>query len=101
MTPPTSDSDETISVELRFYAPFREHVDEKSVVFELPRGATVGDALARAAEDYPNLDGEVLDDSGEMRDGVRALRNGRAAAEEDTRLEDGDDISLTTPIHGG
>ena len=97
----SADSDRTVTVELRFYAPFKDAVDEKSVVQELPEGATVGDAFARAVETYPGLGETLLDESGELRDGVRALHNGHAAADEDTRLEDGDEISLTTPIHGG
>ena len=101
MASPNSDPDETMTVELNFYAPFREAVGEKTVVRELPRGATLADALARIAEDRPALDGEILNEDGEIRRGVRALKNGGEKAEADTRLEDGDTVSFTTPIHGG
>lgn len=101
MTRATSDSDETMTVELTFYAPFREAVDEKTVVRELPRESTLGDALGRVAEDYPALDGEILNENGAIRRGVRALKNGGEKADADTRLEDGDAVSFTTPIHGG
>ena len=101
MSTSSDDSDELISVELRFYAPFKDEVGEKSLVLELPRGATLSDALAEVVDENPDLDGKLLNDAGKIPDGVRALRNGRAAAEGDTRLEDGDEISFTTPIHGG
>ncbi|MFC7080392.1 ubiquitin-like small modifier protein 1 [Halorussus caseinilyticus] len=92
---------ETLTVELTFYATFREAVGRKSLTRELPASATLGDALADAAEEYPDLDGEILDESGELRHGVRALKNGRESADADTRLEDGDEVSFVTPIHGG
>jgi molybdopterin synthase sulfur carrier subunit len=101
MSTSSDDSEELISVEFRFYAPFKDAVGEKSVVLELPRGVTVGDALTEVVEENPDLDGKLLDDAGQIPDGVRALHNGRAKAEGDTRLEDGDEISFTTPIHGG
>lgn len=99
----SDDSEETTTVELRFYAPFKDAVGEKSVVFELPRDATLADALTRAVEEYPDLDGKLVDGDGdgEIADGVRGLHNGHARAEADTRLEDGDEVSFTTPIHGG
>ncbi|USZ68412.1 MoaD/ThiS family protein [Halorussus salilacus] len=93
--------DETVTVELRFYAPFRDAVGEKTVALDLPAGATLGDALARVAERHPEVEGKLLDDEGEVRRGVRALRNGNERAEADDRLDDGDEVSFTTPIHGG
>ncbi|PSQ45387.1 molybdopterin synthase sulfur carrier subunit [Halobacteriales archaeon SW_6_65_15] len=96
-----SDSEEATTVELRFYAPFKDAVDQKSVAFELPDDATLSDALARAVEEYPDLDGKLVAEDGELSSGVRALHNGHARAEADTRLEDGDEVSFTTPIHGG
>lgn len=97
----SDDSAETMTVELRFYAPFREAVGRKSVTTELPAGATLEEALANVTEEYPELDGEVLDEDGKIGKGVRALRNGRNQAEADTHLEDGDEVSFMTPIHGG
>jgi len=99
--PATGDPGETVSIELTFYAPFREIVGEKSVGMDLARGATVGDALARVADERPDLDGEIVDESGEVRTGVRALLNGGERAAADTELADGDSVSFTTPIHGG
>ena len=101
-TPAASDdSEDTLTVELRFYAPFKDAVGQKSVVIRLPEEATLGDALARAVEEYPDLDGKLVDGEGKLSSGVRALHNGHARAEADTRLEDGDEVSFTTPIHGG
>jgi molybdopterin synthase sulfur carrier subunit len=97
----SSDHDGPVSVELRFYATFREAVGEKAVTREVPDGATLGDALADAVEEYPDLDRQILTENGDLRDGVRALRNGREAVEADSRLDDGDEVSFMTPIHGG
>lgn len=97
----SDDSAESMTVELRFYASFREAVGQKSVTYSLSGQVTVSDALARAIEEFPDLDGEILDESGQISDGVRALRNGRERADADTRLEDGDDVTFTMPIHGG
>ncbi|WP_132060776.1 MoaD/ThiS family protein [Halorussus amylolyticus] len=101
MSAPTTDADETVTVELNFYAPFRDAVGEKTVVEELPRGATLADAVGRVAERHPELDGMVLNDEGEVKRGVTALRNGHDRAVADGALEDGDSVSFTTPIHGG
>jgi molybdopterin synthase sulfur carrier subunit len=101
MTDSTDHSADATTVELRFYAPFKEAVGQKSVVLDLPGDATLGDALARAVEEYPDLDGKLVDGDGNIATGVRALHNGHARAEADTRLEDGDEVSFTTPIHGG
>jgi len=101
MSQSNGESGERVTVELTFYAPFRDATDRKTVEQTHPRGASVGDALARAVETYPDLDGKLLDDAGRIPDGVRILRNGRARAEADARLEDGDELSFTTPIHGG
>jgi molybdopterin synthase sulfur carrier subunit len=98
---PSNGTEDATTVELRFYAPFKDAVGEKSVVFELPDDATLGDALARAVEEYPDLDGKLVAEDGEIASGVRALHNGHARAEADTGLEDGDEVSFTTPIHGG
>lgn len=117
---------ETVAVEFQFYATFREAVGRKAVTRDLPAGATLGDALADLADEYPDLRGEILredeterpdegdvgrpsedeterpDEEGvELRDGVRALRNGREAVDAAARLEDGDEVSFMTPIHGG
>lgn len=101
MTQSSDESGDAPTVELRFYAPFREAVGEKSVQIQLPHGATLADAIARVADDHPDLDGEILTENDEIRRGVRALKNGGEKADADAELEDGDSVSFTTPIHGG
>ncbi|WP_276301087.1 ubiquitin-like small modifier protein 1 [Halorussus lipolyticus] len=90
-----------ISVELTFYATFREEVGQKSLTRELPAEATLADAIADVAEDHPSLESKLLADDGEIATSVRALKNGRERAEAETVLEDGDDVSFVNPIHGG
>ena len=93
--------DDPISVELKFYATFREEVGQKSLTRDLPAESTLADAIGDVAEEYPDLDGKLLTEDGKIRDSVRALKNGRESAEADTVLEDGDDVSFVNPIHGG
>ena len=98
----TASSDpDAISVELKFYATFREEVGQKSLTRDLPTESTLADAIAEVAEEYPSLESKLLTDDGEIATSVRALKNGRERAEADTLLEDGDDVSFVNPIHGG
>jgi MoaD family protein len=97
----TTDDAPSITVEFAFYVQFRDAVGQKRLVREVPEGTTFGEVLGRLADRYPELEGELVTEAGELADGVRALRNGRERAGGDTRLEDGDEVSLMTPIHGG
>jgi molybdopterin synthase sulfur carrier subunit len=94
-----SDSD-PITVELALYATYREAVGEKSLTRDLPADATLGDLLADLTEEYPALDGRLTDEEG-LRAQVAVLRNGSERADLDTRLADGDELSVTSPVHGG
>jgi molybdopterin synthase sulfur carrier subunit len=97
----TSSQSEEISVELKFYATFREAVGQKSLTRDLPAESTLAEAIAAVVEAHPSLEDRLLTEDGEIRDSVRALKNGRERAEADTILEDGDDVSFVNPIHGG
>lgn len=97
----SSDLEDAISVELKFYATFREEVGQKSLTRELPAKSTLAEAIADLAEDHPSLESKLLTDDGEIATSVRALKNGRERVDADTTLEDGDDVSFVNPIHGG
>lgn len=96
----TRSSPERITVELTFYATYREAVGQKSLTRDLPADATLADLLADLADEYPDLDGRLTEE-GDLRPQVTVLRNGTERADLDTRLEDGDELSVTSPVHGG
>lgn len=97
-------TDDSISLEYRFFATFREAVGGKSIERDLPAGATVGDALAEVEAEFPELAGDVLDEDGEIRPHLSVLKNGREVVHlegPETRLEDGDRLSVFPPVAGG
>ncbi|WP_238398141.1 ubiquitin-like small modifier protein 1 [Halorussus salinus] len=96
----TTSAPERITVELTLYATYRESVGQKSLTRDLPADATLADLLADLADEYPDLDGRLTDE-GDLRPQVAVLRNGSERADLDTRLEDGDELSVTSPVHGG
>src|SRR5690606_8502730 len=84
---------ETMEIELRLFAVFRERAGRESLPLELPEGATVADAIA-AASRQPGLE-EIL-----ARMPVRAALN-REYVDEDATVSAGDEIALIPPVSGG
>ena len=92
-----------MNLELRFFATFREAVGQKTRHREYPEGTTVGEVLADLEADYPDLEGNLLDD-GEIREMLSILKNGNDVAHVDgpeTTLADGDTLSVFPPVAGG
>jgi molybdopterin synthase sulfur carrier subunit len=99
---PTNRTD--MNVELRFFATFREAVGQKTRHREYPEGTTVGDVLADLEADYPDLEGNLLDDAGEIQEMLSILKNGKEVTHLDgpeTTLADGDTLSVFPPVAGG
>lgn len=87
-------------VELRFFANFREAVGQKTLEREYPDGTTVGEVLSDLVEEY-GLD--VFED-GELRTQLSIMKNGKDVVHidgVDTRLDDGDTLSVFPPVAGG
>jgi molybdenum cofactor biosynthesis protein MoaC/molybdopterin converting factor subunit 1 len=82
-----------MEVELRLFAVFRERAGRDTLALELSDGATVGDALAAAAE-VPGL-GEILE-----RMPVRVALN-REYVDNDAAVAAGDELALIPPVSGG
>lgn len=92
-----------MDVDLRFFATFREAVGRKEVTREFADGVTVGDVLAALEDEYDGLEGQLLED-GAVRAQLSVLKNGRDVTHAegvDTRLEDGDELSVFPPVAGG
>lgn len=101
MTPTT---DDTIDLELRFFATFRAAVGQKVLERQFPVGTTVGDVLESIEEEFPELAGDVLDEDGAIKPQLSVLKNGREVIHmqgTDTEMGDGDTLSVFPPVAGG
>ena len=92
-----------MQIELRFFANFREAVGQKVLEREYEADRKpVGEVLNDLVEEYPDLD--FFEETGELRDFLNIMKNGRDVNLLDgleTDLEDGDKLSLFPPVAGG
>jgi len=87
-------------LELRFFANFREAVGQKTLEREYPDGITVREVLSDLIEEY---DLDVFED-GDLRPQLSIMKNGKDVVHldgADTRLDDGDTLSVFPPVAGG
>ncbi|MFD1514602.1 ubiquitin-like small modifier protein 1 [Halomarina rubra] len=93
-----------MDVDLRFFATFREAVGQKNITRAFDDGLTIGDLLAALESEFDGLEGELLDDTGDIRPQLSVLKNGREVLHIDgtaTELDDGDTVSVFPPVAGG
>ncbi|PSP86314.1 molybdopterin synthase sulfur carrier subunit [Halobacteriales archaeon QS_1_68_17] len=93
-----------MELELRFFATFREAVGSKTIMREYDEGVTVGEVLAGLEAEYDDLEGNLLDDEGEIRPQLSILKNGQGVVHMegvDTTMENGDTLSVFPPVAGG
>jgi molybdopterin synthase sulfur carrier subunit len=92
-------------MEWRLFANLAEAAGTKRVTVEAGPGDTFGDALEQLLAAHPDLESEVLDENGDIRDHVRVLRNDENpfVADDglDTELEAGDELAMFPPVSGG
>ncbi|MFC4447568.1 ubiquitin-like small modifier protein 1 [Halorussus aquaticus] len=89
-----------MTLELRFFANFRETVGQKTLERDYPDGTTVGDVLTDLADEY----GLDLFEDGDLRSQLSVMKNGTDVVHidgVDTRLADGDTLSVFPPVAGG
>jgi molybdopterin synthase sulfur carrier subunit len=89
-----------MALELRFFATFREAVGQKTLERKYPEGTTVGDVLTDLTAEY---DMDLFED-GDLRPQLSIMKNGKDVVHLDgldTRLEDGDILSVFPPVAGG
>jgi molybdopterin synthase sulfur carrier subunit len=99
-----ADQQETMELELRFFATFRAAVGQKTINWEVAEGSTAGDVLQAIEDEYPELVGELLDEDGDIQPQLTVLKNGREVVHlegTETELEDGDRFSVFPPVAGG
>ncbi|MFB6183582.1 MAG: ubiquitin-like small modifier protein 1 [Haloarculaceae archaeon] len=94
-----------MELELKFFASFREAVGQKTIQREYDgTSITVGEVLRQLESEFEGLEGDILDDDGDIRDMLTVLKNGREVVHLDgtaTVLEDGDALSVFPPVAGG
>lgn len=94
-----------MELELRFFATFREAVGQKTIHRKYDDDAvTVGEVLRQLEAEFDGLEGDILDDEGDIQDMLTILKNGREVVHldgTDTVLEDGDALSVFPPVAGG
>ena len=92
-------------MEWRLFANLAEAAGEKRVEVPAEAGDTFGEAFEQLLEAHPELEDEVLDEEGELRDHIRVLRNDHNPFVKDegfeTLLEEGDELALFPPVSGG
>ena len=96
-------AEESFTVELRFFANFRQAVGQKLLDREFPgESIRIGEILEELEAAYPDLD--LRDADGAVREYVSILKNGTDIVHLDgqnTRVEAGDRVSLFPPVAGG
>ncbi|WP_255148883.1 ubiquitin-like small modifier protein 1 [Halorarius halobius] len=89
----------------KLFANLAETAGTKEVEVEAGPGDTFREAFDQLLDTHPELQSEVLDEEGELRDHIRVLRNDHNPFVTDdgydTRLEDGDELALFPPVSGG
>jgi molybdopterin converting factor small subunit len=86
----------TLPSALREYARGQDAVDVHA--------ATLADAIARLATDFPGLGYRILDDQGRLRRFVNAYVNDELVSQiepQDVRLRDGDTVHILPSVAGG
>ncbi|MFB6103034.1 MAG: ubiquitin-like small modifier protein 1 [Haloplanus sp.] len=93
-----------MDLELRFFATFREAVGQKTLEHEFEDGSTVRDVLLTLESEYNGLEGQLIDDEGDLQPNLNILKNGREVLHmegPETTMEDGDTLSVFPPVAGG
>jgi molybdopterin synthase sulfur carrier subunit len=92
-------------MEWRLFANLAEAAGTKRVAVEAGAGDTFGEAFEQLLAAHSELEDEVLDEDGDLREHIRVLRNDSDpfVADEgfETVLEAGDDLALFPPVSGG
>ena len=91
-----------MSVEVRLPTLLRAHADGASSV--PAEGATVGEVFADLVAKYPGMAGNLIDDNGGLHKFVNVYRNDddiRYLEQLDTKVSDGDELSILPAVAGG
>lgn len=90
-------------ITLKPFGGFRDPLGEK-VEIDLPAGSTVCDLLETLASSSPNLRDQIFDPTGQVREDVNVMVNGRHILSLEgtkTLLSEGDEVALFPAVVGG
>ena len=91
-----------MAVEIKLPTVLRAQADGQSSV--MIDGATVGEVFAKLIEQYPGLRGNLLDDGGGLHKFVNVYKDDddiRYLDGHDTKLGDGDELTILPAVAGG
>jgi molybdopterin converting factor small subunit len=91
-----------MAVEVRLPTLLRAHADGAATVSA--EGATVGEVFADLVARYPGMAGNLVDDQGGLHKFVNVYRNDddiRYLEQLDTKVSDGDELSILPAVAGG
>ncbi len=91
-------------MKVSFFATLRQIVGTKTVDFDLPDGATIGELISLMVSEFPGLRSELLDADGNLYGHVHVFVNGRDVPYLDNRLQtvlQAEDIISVFPAVGG
>ena len=91
-----------MSVEVKLPTVLRTHADGQAVLSS--DGATVGEVFADIVARYPSMRGNLLDEAGGLHKFVNVYKNDddiRYLDQLDTKVEDGDVLSILPAVAGG
>ena len=91
-----------MAVEVRLPTLLRSHADGAASV--TADGETVGDVFRELTEQFPGMSGNLIDDDGNLHKFVNVYRNDddiRYLEQLDTKVTDGDTISILPAVAGG
>ena len=92
-------------MKINFYATLRDIVGQKTVLVNLPPGATVQQLLEAVVDEYPALRPELLDEDNRFHGHMKMFINGREVVYLDNRFETplqvDDTVDIFPPVGGG
>lgn len=93
-----------IKTKIRFFASFKQITNKREVEIDLEEGATIHQLLQVLFERYSSFQDKIFNESNELRKWIQILLNGRSIKflqGLETKLSNGDIISLFPPVAGG
>jgi len=99
---PAPDEEDNVAVEVRLPTVLRSHAGGSSTVSA--EGATVGEVLADLVRNYPGMAGQIVTDDGSLHRFVNVYVDDddvRYLDQLDTKVADGDTVSILPAVAGG
>jgi MoaD family protein len=92
-------------VNVNFYATFRAMIGQKTKEIQIPAGSTIRQLVDTIINLYPDFQGQLLDENGELFRHIHVFINGRDAyylpKNLDTVLTQQEKIDIFPPVGGG